>query len=449
MPPVRLWPPFRRGDLLAILILALLLRLTLLAASNDQVGTAKVLEDCWDCRAYINAALYLEGQAAGAGHYLFYYGPGYPYFLALINIFFNSHPVPLLVFNIALSALSCLLIYSLAIRLTESYPLAVIAALLSAISYTSIMLSCVIMSDTFYFFIFLSGLIIYLKGLSDWRWRWFILSGFLVGAAILTRSIGQFWPLVMIIIAAVYIRGHRKSGPTPPRAISNMLVKVSVAVMIPIIILSAWMVRNYQVHGVFALAITSANGPASLAAQTIERLEGTPANQTMTGWVEEYKGATGRSSLALGEVFRVYSTRGWETLDTLKWEAAKTYFMILWENLNSINFLHRLLVPRCGYFMFPVEIFIGDHYLNCLCFVLSMLGFLILLLRRKFQTALVLACVYGYYASMLGFYRWQYSRHFLPGQIAWAILIAIVIVSAGQFFRHIFRWLIKIDTAAK
>jgi hypothetical protein len=34
---------------------------------------------------------------------------------------------------------------------------------------------------------------------------------------------------------------------------------------------------------------------------------------------------------------------------------------------------------------------------------------------------------------MGGFFRWQYTRHFMPGQIAWSILIAIVLVTIARF----------------
>jgi 4-amino-4-deoxy-L-arabinose transferase-like glycosyltransferase len=425
----KLWKPFRRGDLFAVFALAVILRLAVFAASNDQIGTQKVLDDCFDCRLYLNMANAIT--AGTPGNYengFFYFGPGYAYWLALNNLLFHGHPIPIIIVNILVSALSCVLIYLFAMVLVRSYPVALIAACLAAVSYTSIMLSCLLMSDTVYFFIFTSGLIIYLKALTDGGWSKFALAGVLAGAAILTRSVGQFWPMMMIVIAAVY--AYKRPGMAFPHSFrrKELVARVAVAVAIPLVITTVWMFRNYKTHDVFAMGITSANGPGNLAAVTLERMTGRPAPEIMKDWIDYYMNVNGKSEVTLGETFKIYASRGRWAIDTLKWETFKTYRMLVWDNLNRISYLHRQLLPAANEVTIPLEMKLMEspiHYLN---FALSMIGFILLLYTRKFRVAGVLATIFLYYAAMLGFYRWQYSRHFFPGQIACAVLIAYTIV---------------------
>jgi hypothetical protein len=82
-----------------------------------------------------------------------------------------------------------------------------------------------------------------------------------------------------------------------------------------------------------------------------------------------------------------------------------------------------------------------DRSLNYLTFWLSMAGFAVLLLMRRWRAFVYLGTLYLYFTLMIGFTRWQGSRLFYPGQIAWAIVIGWLIVSvvaiAGQGGRRI------------
>jgi len=447
-PAPNLWKIVRRGDLIAVFFVALTLRLILLAAGNDQAGTNQVLNNCFDCNLYLNMA---KSIAYGIGNYengFFYFGPGYACFLALIVPVFQSHVVPIILVNIFISSLSCLLIYVLAMKLTRSYAVAIVAALLAATSYTSIALSCLILSDTFYFFIFILALLIYLEALESGKWVWYILAGIMVGVAALIRSVGQFWPVVMIIIAVASYMGHRRTEPFRHPAIGKFATQVAVAIIISVTIMSVWMVRNHRVHGVYSMAITSAIGPANLAAIAIERRSGKEANETMQGWVHDYLQETGESQIALGDQFRLYVDRAEKVADSLGWwTIGKTYLSLVWKNLNEISYHHRLLIPKCDSFTIPIEYGVKDFYLNYANFVFSMLGLVILIWRRRYRIAVILGSVYCYYAAMIGSLRWQGSRYFFPGQIAWAILVAISLVFLIGYIVKGLRYLFRHDAS--
>jgi hypothetical protein len=422
----------RRGDLIIIFALAVFLRLVLFAASNNQATTDGVLAQCFDCRLYLNMAHSIANGSGGFEHGFFYFGPGYAVFLALMNLVAQGKPSILILINIIISAVSCLLLYKLAMTLTRSYAVAIAAALLAAVSYTSIVLSLMVMSDIFYFFLMLVFLLTYLRALDARRTSLFVLAGLVGGFSVLVRSVGPFWPIPMIIIAVAWLW---KSGRTPDGKHAfpwKTAAKVALSVGMVIAITLSWMIRNYYVHGVFTQAITSANGPANVAAMTIERLEGTRANEVLAGWLDDYKRDTGDSTISLGELFQVYTTRTRQTFDTLGWEMIKTYAKLDWENLTEINYLHRILVPKYNDVTIPMELWIMGHGFNYINIVLSMLGFIILLATGRVRIAVVLGSVYFYYGVMIGAFRWQYSRHFFPGQIAWAILVSITLVFAAN-----------------
>ncbi len=432
--PAKLPKGLRRGDLILVFALALFLRLALFAASNDQVGTDHVLDNCFDCRLYLNMANSIaEGTDAYEGGY-FFFGPGYAYFLALNDIFFDGRIVLILLVNILLSSFSCLLIYLLGMLLTRSYAVSITAALLAAVSYTSIVLSNMVMSDTLYFFLSLAALTIYLKALSTNRWLLYILAGILTGMAALVRSVGQFWPVVMIVIVlAVLVRSDRFYLPIHLRR--HTVVKAAVAILIPVVVMTAWMARNDRVHGVFTMAITSANGPANVAAVTLERREGISSKTIMQNWLDEYKESLDRPELSLGDIYRAYRIHTREVIDSLGWSAViGTYLSLVWENLTEINYLHRALIPRLNDFTIPLEKKIMGSVLHLLCFLLSIFGVIVLIAKHRCRVAIILGTIYLYYAAMIGSFRWQGSRYFFPGQIAWSILVAVSLVFIGRLF---------------
>lgn len=416
-----------------IFALAIFLRLALFAASNNQATTDGVLAQCFDCRQYLYMAQDIAHGTPDAEHGFFYFGPGYGVFLAAMNIFAQGKPGILILVNIILSSLSCLLIYKLAMKLTQSYAISIIAALLAVVSYTSIGLSLLVMSDTLYFFTLLLMLLTFLKALETGKVRFFILAGLLGGASVLTRSLGQLWPLLMIIIAVAYLWKRRDLAYLKHSTPWKIAGKVAISAGLILVMTLAWVIRNGIVHDTPVVAFTSANGPANLAAITIERLNGTPSNEVLAGWTQDYIDSTGDSDVSLGDLYHLRWRRAVGIFDTLGWQMVKTYASLDWENLNEISYLHRTLVPKYNNTTIPMEIWIMGHGLNYINFILSMIGLILLFATGRVRIAIILGIIYFYYASLLGAYRWQYSRHFLPGQIAWAILIAVTIYFGSSY----------------
>jgi hypothetical protein len=420
---------FPRRELVVIFFWAVGLRICLLIGSVEQIGADKFLSASPDTVRYVCMATGLiKGEIADEGAFVIF-GPGYALFLALVFLLFGVHAVPVILIQTVLSGIACIVIYKLSMILTDSHITSLIAAFLSVISLTSIFLSCQVLSDSLYFFLFLSGLVLYLKGLLEGSWRYYIVAGILTGFAVLCRSVGQFWPLVMIIIAFVF---HSTAGDDalhkPRLTFKRRMTRSLVTIGVVYLIVFSWVMRNYLVHGVPMLAFTSAGGPANVAALTLERLENRKPDEIRADWINQYKTENRIEEFTYKDSYRMNLQCSWRVFRTYPWESFKTYFALAWTNLNEISHFHRVSLPKFNPITIPWERKIKSNKWNYLNFYLSMMGLALLLLSRRWRAFGILALIYFYYASMIGFTRWQGSRLFFPGQVAWAILIAVALV---------------------
>jgi len=425
---------------IVVFLLSLILRVFLLVISIHQIGLQNIPPICPDSVLYMNMA---RDLISGAGEYeqgFFIFGPGFAYYLAIFIRFFGENPLIIILINILQSSLICLFIYKLGLLITQSRPIAIIAGLLSAFSYTSIILSVVVLSDTVYFFVFLLGLLFYIKGLENEKWRYFLVAGFLTGAAILIRSIGQFWPLMMIVLAFLYLPVKGKDKKKTSRSRRRYILRVAVSITIALAIVSIWVVRNKIVHDIPTLAFTSSGGGANVASFTLERLEKRSVGEIREEWSQEYMMANNLKTLSLTDDFRLNLVKTRETLQKYPWEMFKTYIDLVWINVTDINYTHRALLPDYKSKMIAWEYKIKNNYLNYIPFCFAVIGLIILLLTRRYKAFTILAGTYFYYAVMVGFTRWQGSRLFFPGQVAWTILTAVTIYYPLQYVLHCRVW---------
>ncbi len=422
-----------RGDLIALFLISIIVRLIVLAASNNQIGTGAVFDRCFDCNLYVSAAYAFAVGNQIPENALFYFGSGYILFLGTVIKVFGFYPLLLVIINIIVSSLSSVLIYKLAKTITESYSIGILAGLITCFSYTSITLSCMTMSESFYFTLIALTLLIFLKGLHTERWLFFILSGLLLGFSVLTRSVSQFIPFLLLVVTACYLKFNSRDKRRSKQDIWRIYKRLLVTICIILSFTFTCMIRNYTVHGVGFLSIAGANGPASIAAITIERQTGKYAKETL----DEWDSSISSEGTKFGNQYTNYRKKANEVFDTLGSEAIRTYFSVMWENLNDINYLHRTLLPDYNHFMIPLEKYTKDHSLNYLPLLFTLTGFVILIFRKQYWAAAFLILVYSYYSILIGAFRWQGARYAFPGNIAGYILLAITINYIGSGLRNV------------
>ena len=426
----------RHVDVCVIFVVAVSIRLLLLKEVLEQIGLGPLWTLAPDGVHYVDMAWDMVRGTDRASYFLTTWPPGYPTFLALqMTIFGGASLVPLLV-QILLSSASTILLYALALQLTGRRLIAFLSGLLLALSSTSISLSVMLLSDTLFLFLFVGGFLLFVRALKTGGWKYFIWSGLLTGNAILVRAIGEFWPTVMLVVAALFALSMTAAkSHTIHETRRSLMNKALVCIGIVVAIEGSWMVRNYCVHGKFFLTTVDSGGLANIAAFRCERSGGEFFRDVRAKWQESYAREHGLNKLPPEAMREADIQAAVETLQQHPGQFIEAYLALVWENLNAVNQTFRHLLPEHRSQAAEIEAYLQAYYLNYLAFALSALGFLALVFRRSYVAAMVLGLTFLYFALTIGVTRWQGSRLFLPGQVAALPLISAAIASLLDLIR--------------
>src|SRR3989344_645735 len=167
--------------------------------------------------------------------------PLFPTVLGTSLYLFDSY-VPLIILQIFLSGVIVIFTYLLTRLVAGNERLSLVAASLLAFEPYSVFISTAVLTETL-FAIFLIACV-YAGGrfIRDKSWVAISLSSLLFGFAALTRPIGEFLPIVLILIVLLSV---------PIRAYAKYLV---LAIVPFLIVAGPWFIRNYIVFGVPALS---------------------------------------------------------------------------------------------------------------------------------------------------------------------------------------------------
>ncbi len=423
----------RHADLIALFCLALVLRGVTLWAAVSQLGADYFLSYPPDTVNYLKAANGLFEVGSDGEPALFSFGPGFPLVLRECLRLFGNSALPYLMIQIVLSSLSCLLVYRLGRQIVGDYWISITAGLFVACSVTAISLSCFVLSDSLYVFMFLLSLVLFFDGLNNGRWPNFLLSGFILGFAILTRSIGQFWPGALIVFTLIF-NSKRRQETMRVDTKGRVFWKVAVSLLICIVMVTAWVARNKAVDGIYTLTIASAGGPANVAALALEKQTGRRYRWIIDDWYKEREQSEGKQKFNLAEDYRMLQSHAETVLRESPAEMASAYLRTVWENLTQRDYLHEDLLSKS-----PPSTLLVVRLVNWgqAWIWLSLAGIFALLLSRHFGPAILLGSGFLYYATMIGFTRFQGSRLFHPGFIFGALLSATALVVTLRLARGI------------
>jgi 4-amino-4-deoxy-L-arabinose transferase-like glycosyltransferase len=164
--------------------------------------------------------------------------PGYPVFLAGIMLLFGSSFLAVKIANLLLALATAWLMIRLAARLSDNRWLGIAAALLFLFHPATLIAESRGSVETlFTFLVVLFLLVLHIAlGRSD-DWRYYLLTGAVLGLTVLVRSTPMLFPVFLLGYLLVLER-HR----TPPLAICR---NVAVVVLAMFAVLSPWIIRNY------------------------------------------------------------------------------------------------------------------------------------------------------------------------------------------------------------
>lgn len=187
--------------------------------------------------------------------------PGYPGFLAIIYAL-GGNPFIAVVVQSVLSLMIIWLTVLMASRLLGR-PAAIMAGLLAALEPLSLIYSHEIMSDTLFVLMVVASTVTFLHWVlertSHSNIKLPLVSGLLMGLAVLIRPMGTYLPILCTVVAVLYflfggpdLSGGKPFAPhrkAPLTALAPLAKRVFFFLLASILTVSIWVMRNHLVFG--------------------------------------------------------------------------------------------------------------------------------------------------------------------------------------------------------
>ncbi len=244
--------------------------------------------------------------------------PGYPLFVALIYTIFGYNNLWVALAQILISAITVLIVFKIAEKLTDKR-IALLAALLLSLDALSFGYTTIIMAETvftlFLVLIFYAG-IKYIKTFGKIQYA--LAMGFLTAAATQIRPVNYFLFIVLLIFFLVY--GMTKRWKTAKIAAASLLILLPT-----ILIVGGWQLRNYRLSGYSGFsAIAHINMYFFRAAEILALEEGKTFReiQIQIGYDTYYQTLLDNKEKR-GEMLNEWNIKGFAIVKQHPWQLAK------------------------------------------------------------------------------------------------------------------------------
>jgi hypothetical protein len=346
-------------------------------------------------------------------------GPGYALILAGIQALFGqTHVFPIL-FSVVMGALAPVFVYLLGYYLTSLRTVALAAGLVSAVSLTSVALSCHILTDQPFFTFQAAALVCFVLGFRTGKVRWFAAAGAVAGYAAYIRPVGQMWPYLFFLIPLLLPR------QTMFNSRWDMLKRSWVTAAVMLVMVLGWSARNYVAHDQFTFGTNGILTVRScLVAQvTAEHTEGMDVVKYRQIWEEEdgdrdlerFEGAAAKARERVIRAFEKYPGAMFSA-----------YFRNVEANIKAANYYAQRQVPELQGFMAWLNTALRK-WLWTVLVGLTLAGVVLLWIDKKHLAAVLLGITYLYFTLILGASFWQGSRLHYPAEMAWGILVSYTV----------------------
>jgi hypothetical protein len=423
-----------RDPFFYVFVTALVIRLAYLLAMAGQIDLGNIIAISPDTNLYIESATAISDRFDFTTKGVLVFGPGWPLFLAVPVFFFGQHSLVLILVQILLSSFGAWLTAQLAYQLIHNKPVAIIAGLFNAISLTSITLGVALLSDTLFFVLVLAGLSLFLRSMETGHRSLSVWAGLAFSWAALTRGVGMFLFIMLILIAITY-RNHRNGAPFVSRKtkIRNALLSI----MIIVFCVTAWGVRNYAVYGLSHISFSGPRGFSKLICLTRSQSDGIEYDECLS----EFAAQAASDAESENDFYRHYNRHVQSSFIKLAFDhpmqMGKALVKNIIDNIHCESELQYLQLPEWRQGFSRLAQVIYSKGLDYRASLLALIGLILLIWRHKYRPALILAFIWIYFALFSGLTLWQGSRIFYPGQIAWGILASYTLVS---LWSRIIQW---------
>lgn len=162
--------------------------------------------------------------------------PGYPIFLSIIYLVFGHNILAVQIIQAVMGGGICLLIYLLSVKAFNE-KVGIIAISISVIYPTLIFYSGALISEYLFTFLIALSLFMILKFYEKPSTATALISGGILGFAILTRSVLVFYPLFVVVLIVFLKRED----------VVNTLGKLFIMFFATFIAILPWAIRNYKI----------------------------------------------------------------------------------------------------------------------------------------------------------------------------------------------------------
>ncbi len=408
-----------RCQILLLWLVGLALRVGYLLAGLKTQTLEQVVAFNPDSRRYLYIAEHLLRTNVDGEYCLFQLGPGYPGILAILELVFGPGLSAPCLLTLVLGSLAPVIIYLTAWYLLGSMRVALLAGLIAAVSTTSLVLSCSLLTDQSFFTFYAAALLMFVMGIRTGEKRWFIVAGLLGGGATCIRYVNQLWPVVFILIALLVPVADRF------RSRKVMLTRAGLTAGIMLLMIVLWSTWNYTQHGVFAFAgngLSTARG--YWAARAIaEHTEGIDTQEAGRQFVTEDKELFGDRKLTIAEDYQRKQQHLRRMISEHPGWFLAAFLKSVRDNVVARNYFPARQVPvltsfwnRWGY--------LCEKILNPLLFLATLTGLGLLVHAGQRLAWVLLGLTFIYFTLVTGFSFWQGSRLHYPAEMSWSICVA-------------------------
>ncbi|MEK6322354.1 MAG: hypothetical protein AABN33_11795 [Acidobacteriota bacterium] len=350
--------------------------------------------------------------------------PGYPAFLAVLFGIFGETAAAVLIIQAVLSSLSGAMNYAVCCHLVpaESKWWRRFLLGLFVLCPTSIIVSGFVLSDTLFEFLFVAGLLCFVRSyaaVSPGRWQ--LLAGALWGLALFSRPILLLWPLIVPALAWLV-------GLSLGKKIAWRYVLASL--MIPFLVGATWTLRNWQRRGIPAF---STNGVAAMRDYFATEVEAVQQGRSFKATHAEARArfmSTRREGPeAEREQYHRMSQEASSIIRSSPVAAAKAAIRRLGEQATedpaSLLFTHFPGLQS----VYAETLLTGAAKLALLLWIIGIAAML-----RSGRTPLVLLAllVFGYFLALSSLSSWQGSRLMLPATTFWNLGVAAALGTIAE-----------------
>jgi 4-amino-4-deoxy-L-arabinose transferase-like glycosyltransferase len=415
--------------LIGLFVLAVILRSIYLKLASDFLGFDKLSTSPEDASFYLMVSNHFFTYQKLGAYGMLRAGPGFALTLAAIRLIFGTNLIWPILFNIVLGGLAPVVVYLLALRLLSSRAVALIAGLFSAVSMTSITLSCHILTDQPFFTLYATVLLLFVLGYQTGRIRWYVLAGLIAGYAAYIRPMGQICPYVLLFLALVLPRRNQNQTRL------QFIRKAAITGLVGLVMVLGWSARNYALYNLFVFGTNGIQTVrsclvAQVAADT--RREGKRLVEYRHKWEEEDGDRSGDFAVA----YKKAKDRIIHEFEIHPRMMLSDYFLNVRVNMTAETGYARVEIPQIKG-VWTHFILWMRNWLGYVLIGLTLLGLAVMIRNRAYAAAWILGVTYFSFSIVVGVSIWQGSRLHYPAEMAWTILIAYLLVQMATGVRHL------------